>query len=91
MGRKSIVMLITLVGCTSASSSSAIAAPNTDHANCEAILTVPDAHIRIRDDVAREFAAAEDFRPGDIYSLVAREATGTTPEECVDSIIDDLP
>jgi hypothetical protein len=86
MGRKSIVVLITVVGCTSASGPAAFADPNPDHANCEAILTTPDAHLRIRDDLAREFAAADDFRPGDIYSLVARNAAGTTPEECLESI-----
>ena len=58
----------------------ASAAPNGDHASCEAILTSPDAHIQIRDEVAREFAA-EDFPPGDIYSAAAR-ATGTTEQEC---------
>ena len=81
--RKLIVMLMTLVGCTFASST-ALAAPNADHASCEAILTTPDAHVGIRDDVAREFAAA-DFPPGDIYRLAAR-ATGTTVEECEASI-----
>jgi hypothetical protein len=84
--RKLIVRLMMLVGCTFAGSaaSTALAAPNPDHASCEAILTSPDAHIGIRDDVAREFAAA-DFPPGDIYSLAAR-ATGTTEEECEASI-----
>jgi hypothetical protein len=53
----------------------ASAAPNGDHASCEAILTSPDAHVQIRDDVAREFAA--EVPPGDIYSAAAR-ATGTT-------------
>jgi len=84
MGRKLIVMLITLVGCTSAGST-ALAAPNGDHANCEAILTSPDAHVGIRDDVAREFAAF-DFPPGDIYGLVARSATGTTEADCLASV-----
>jgi hypothetical protein len=60
-------------------------AVNGDHASCEAILTSPDAHIQIRDDVAREFAAAGE-PPGDIYSFVARDATGTTEEECEASI-----
>jgi hypothetical protein len=80
MGRKLIVMLMTLVGFTCAGST-ALAAPNSDHASCEAILTSPDAHIQIRDDVAREFAAA-DSPPGDIYSSVAR-TKGATEEECL--------
>ena len=83
MGRKLIVMLVALV-CICATSATAHAAPNGDHASCEAILTVPDAHIQIRGGVAREFAAA-DSPPGDIYSLAAR-ATGTTVEECEASI-----
>lgn len=58
----------------------ASAAPNADHASCEAILTSPDAHVQIRDDVSRE-VAAEDFPPGDLYSVAAR-ATGTTEAEC---------
>ena len=49
-------------------------APNADRASCEAILTSPDAHVQIRDEVARE-VAAEDFPPGDLYSVAAR-ATG---------------
>jgi hypothetical protein len=76
-------MLVTLV-CICASSATALAAPNGDQASCEAILTSPDAHARIRDDVAREFAA-EDFPPGEHYSAVAR-APGTTEEECLASI-----
>jgi hypothetical protein len=83
--RKLIVMLMTLAGCTFVGPTAlAVAAPNADHASCEAILTSPDAHVGIRDDVAREFAAA-GFPPGDIYSLAAR-ATGTTVEECEASI-----
>ena len=58
----------------------ASAAPNADRASCEAILTSPDAHLQIRDDVSRE-VAAEDFPPGDLYSAAAR-ATGTTEQEC---------
>ena len=87
MRRRSIVMLMTLVGCTSVASAgatAALAAPNPDHAGCQAILTTPDAHIRIRDDVAREFAAA-GFPPGEIYGLVAR-AEGATEEECLASV-----
>jgi hypothetical protein len=79
MGRKLIVLLMTLAGCTYAASP-AVAAPNADHASCEAILTSPDAHEQIRDDVALMFAA-EDFAPGDIYSVAAR-VEGTTVEEC---------
>jgi hypothetical protein len=79
MGRKLIVIFMTLVACTFAGST-ALAAPNSDHASCEAILTSPDAHIQIRGGVAREFAA-EDFPPGEIYSVAAR-APGTTVEEC---------
>jgi hypothetical protein len=56
----------------------------TRAASCETILTSPDAHIQIRDDVAREFAA-DVLAPGDIYSSAAR-ATGTTEEECEASI-----
>jgi hypothetical protein len=73
-------MLMTLVGCACVGSP-ALAAPNADRASCQAILTTPDAHIQIRDDVAREFAA-EDFPPGAIYGAVAR-ATGTTDQECL--------
>jgi hypothetical protein len=58
----------------------ASAAPNADRASCEAILTSPDAHVQIRDDVSRE-VAAEDLPPGDLYSAAAR-ATGTTEQEC---------
>jgi len=72
-----VVMSLVLVG---PAGSTALAAPNPDHASCEAILTSPDAHIQIRGGVAREFAA-EDFPPGDIYSVAAR-APGTTVEEC---------
>ena len=79
MGRKLIVICMTLVVCMCAGST-ALAAPNGDHASCEAILTSPDAHIQIRGGVAREFAA-EDFPPGEIYSVAAR-APGTTVEEC---------
>jgi hypothetical protein len=79
MVRKLAVLLMTLVGCTYAASP-AVAAPNADHASCEAILTSPDAHVQIRDDVSRE-VAAEDFPPGDLYSDAAR-ATGTTEQEC---------
>jgi hypothetical protein len=78
----SVVLSLGLVG---PAASTALAAPNGDHASCEAILTSPDAHVGIRDDVAREFAAAE-ARPGDIYSSVARDATGTSEEECEVSI-----
>jgi hypothetical protein len=58
----------------------ASAAPDAEHSSCEAILSSPDAHVQIRDDVARE-VAAEDFPPGDLYSVAAR-ATGTTEAEC---------
>jgi hypothetical protein len=83
MRRKLVVTLTTLVAfaCTDAT---AFAAPNGDRASCEAILTSPDAHVQIRDDVALEFAA-EDFPPGDIYSSAAR-ATGTTEIECEASL-----
>jgi hypothetical protein len=80
---KVIVMLMTLVGFTCAGST-ALAAPNSDQASCEAILTLTDAPNQYRDDVAREFAAL-GFPPGEIYSLAAR-ATGTTEEECLASI-----
>jgi hypothetical protein len=83
MWRTFILVPISLVGFTFAGSP-ALAAPNGDHASCEAILTSPDAHIQIRDDVAREFAA-DVLAPGDIYSSAAR-ATGTTEEECEASI-----
>jgi hypothetical protein len=43
MGRKLIVMLMTLVGCTCASST-ALAAPNADYASGQAIVISPDAH-----------------------------------------------
>ncbi len=42
MRRKLIVMLVTVV-CICAASATALAAPNGDHASCEAILTSPDA------------------------------------------------
>ena len=58
----------------------ASAAPNGDHASCEAILTSPDAHIQFRDDTAREFTT-RGFPPGEIMSGAAR-APGTTEEEC---------
>jgi hypothetical protein len=58
----------------------ASAAPNGDHASCEAILTSPDAHIQFRDDTAREFTT-RGFPPGEIMSAAAR-APGTTEEEC---------
>ena len=58
----------------------ASAAPNGDHASCEAILTSPDAHIQFRDDTAREFTT-RGFPPGEIMSGAAR-ASGTTEEEC---------
>jgi hypothetical protein len=61
----------------------ALAAPNSDHAGCEAILTLTDTPGQFRDDLAREFAAL--VPAGDIYSLAAR-ATGTTEEECLASI-----
>ena len=79
MGRKLIVMLVTLV-CMCAASATALAAPNGDHASCEAILTSPDAHIQFRDDTAREFTT-RGFPPGEIMSGAAR-APGTTEEEC---------
>jgi hypothetical protein len=85
VGRKLIVTVIALVA-FACIGSTALAAPNGDHASCEAILTSPDAHIQIRDDVAREFAA-EDSPPGVIYSSAAR-ATGTTEEECLASLGD---
>jgi hypothetical protein len=87
MRRKVIVMLMTLVGCASVASavaSAALAAPNPSHASCQAILTTPDAHSQIRDDVAREFPAA-GFPPGEIYGLVAR-AKGATEEDCLASV-----
>ena len=58
----------------------ASAAPNGDHASCEAILTSPDAHVQFRDDTAREFTT-RGFPPGEIMSGAAR-APGTTEEEC---------
>ena len=58
----------------------ASAAPNGDHASCEAILTSPDAHIEFRDDTAREFTT-RGFPPGEIMSGAAR-APGTTEEQC---------
>jgi hypothetical protein len=79
MGRKLIVMLVTLV-CICAASATAVAAPNGDHASCEAILTSPDAHNRFRDEVATEFAT-RGFPPGEIYSAAAG-VPGTTEEEC---------
>ena len=79
MGRKLIVMLMALVGCTF-TGSTALAAPSGDHASCEAILTSPDAHIQFRDDTAREFTT-RGFPPGEIMSGAAR-APGTTEEEC---------
>ena len=79
MARKLTVLLITLVGCSCAGST-ALAAPNADHASCEAILTSPDAHIQFRDDTAREFTT-RGFPPGEIMSGAAR-APGTTEEEC---------
>ena len=80
MRRKLIVMLVTLV-CICAGSATALAAPNGDHASCEAILTSPDAHDQFRDDTAREFTTAGVSRPGEIMSAAAR-APGTTEEEC---------
>jgi hypothetical protein len=79
MARRLTVLLITLVGCSCAGST-ALAAPNGDHASCEAILTSPDAHIQFRDDTAREFTT-RGFPPGEIMSGAAR-APGTTEEEC---------
>jgi hypothetical protein len=67
-----------------AGATAALAAPNSNQAGCEAILTLTDTPGQFRDDLAREFAAL-DFPPGDIYSLAAR-ATGTTEEECLASI-----
>jgi len=66
-----------------AGATAALAAPNSDQAGCEAILTLTDTPGRFRDDLAREFAAL--VPAGDIYSLAAR-ATGTTEEECLASI-----
>lgn len=83
MQPKLIVILMTLVACVYLSSS-ALAAPNPAHASCQAILTNPDAHERIRDGLAREFAAG-DFPPGSIYSAAAR-AVGTTTDECETAI-----
>jgi hypothetical protein len=79
MARRLTVLLITLLGCSCAGST-ALAAPNGDHASCEAILTSPDAHIQFRDDTAREFTT-RGFPPGEIMSGAAR-APGTTEEEC---------
>jgi hypothetical protein len=83
IGRKVIVMAIAAVA-FAGTGSTALAAPNADDASCEAILTSPDAHVQIRDDVAREFAD-EDSPPGVVYSSAAR-ATGTTEEECQASL-----
>jgi hypothetical protein len=79
MRRKLIATLLTLVACTGAGST-AVAAPNAEQASCMAILTSRDVQLQIRDDTARE-VAAEDFPPGELYSVAAR-ATGTTEEEC---------
>jgi hypothetical protein len=70
MRRKLIVMLVTVV-CICAGSATALAAPNADHASCEAIVTFPDTQEQIRDGVARDFAA--NARPAgfNIYSTVA--------------------
>ncbi len=76
-------LIVTLVGSLSVAST-ALAAPNPDHAGCQAILTSPDAHIRIRDDLGREFAAL-GIPLGEIYGLVAR-AKGATEEECLASV-----
>jgi len=84
MRRKLIVLLVLLVGCISLAST-ALAAPNPERANCQAILTSFDAQIQERDDLAREFAGF-DFPPGAIYSHVSTTATGTTPEECLASV-----
>ena len=83
MRRLLIVMLTGLVACTCAGAP-ALAAPNADHASCSAILSSADAHLGIRDDVARFFASA-DFPPGVIYSSAAH-ARATTPEECEEAI-----
>lgn len=83
MRRKLIVTLMTLVGSLSVAST-ALTAPNPDHAGCQAILTSPDAHIRIRDDLGWEFASL-GIPPGEIYGLVAR-AKGATEEECLASV-----
>jgi hypothetical protein len=83
MRRKLVVILMTLA-CICAGSTTALAAPNGDHASCEAILTSPDAHNQIRDDLAqevREFAAEESRPPGDIYKEVAHVKGAT--EECL--------
>ena len=82
MRRTLTAMLMALVASISVASA-ALAAPNPDHAGCQAILTTPDAHIRIRDDVAREFSAL-GFPPGEIYGLVAREK-GATEDECLEA------
>ena len=79
MARKLTVLLITLMGCTCAGST-ALAAPNGDHASCEAILTWPDAQVQFRDNTAVEFTT-RGFPPGEIMSGAAR-ASGTTEEEC---------
>ena len=68
MRRKLIVMVVTVV-CICAGSATALAAPNADHASCEAIVTFPDTQERIRDGVAREFAA--EVLAGAIFSSVA--------------------
>jgi hypothetical protein len=62
MGRKLIVMLMTLVGCTCASST-ALAAPNADYASGQAIVTSPDAHILKRDDVCLGSSPLPASRP----------------------------
>ena len=79
MARKLVVLLMTLAGCTYAGSP-ALAAPNGDHASCEAILTWPDAQVQFRDNTAVEFTT-RGFPPGEIMSGAAR-ADGTTEEEC---------
>ena len=78
--RRAAVSVVCAAGLFLATGAPAFAAPSGDHASCEAILTLSDAPNQYRDDVAREFAA-EDFPPGDIYSVAAR-ATGTTVEQC---------
>jgi hypothetical protein len=80
MGRKRIVPLMTLVAFFTGAGSTALAAPNGEHASCEAILTWPDAQIQFRDNTAVEFTT-RGFPPGEIVSAAAR-APGTTEEEC---------
>jgi hypothetical protein len=86
MRRTMIVMLTAFVVGSTSAGSTALATPNGEHANCQAILSSPDAQRRLRDDIAREFTAA-DFPPGDIYKLVSLRVVGTTYGECLASLI----